>query len=373
MTCKRGSQLFLQFFYNVNSVCGSLVGKTEENVGVDRAGPELRLFAGRGSFVGISKTYAERLQGSNWRSRSASTVLWKMGVVLIFSLAALRLPAREKEAIQYGAGLIVNVPFSESEVSQVVQDMVQNGIIRGTKEYNKDEYVTGATVASSTRAFKEWTEGGKVFYKVRLKALDPQNFKNTSDVGTLAVRYVVQSQGDNHTVLRIDAVFVEDFRHVTHPSNGSVEGAEYKSIHDRLDAVELMKTQTADAEREKKAHIAGSPVVTAAVSESSSSVPPPPLVDPASNETQPTPKVVVQSSPQSLEQRVHDLQQQAQRLVKSPGAPLKSAPFHTATTLQSLPAGTEVLIVISTTYWLGVETHAGQYGWMLRDDLEPVP
>ncbi len=59
--------------------------------------------------------------------------------------------------------------------------------------------------------------------------------------------------------------------------------------------------------------------------------------------------------------------------MKAPGAPLKSAPFHTASTLQSLPTGTEVLIVISTTYWLGVETHDGQHGWILRDQLELVP
>jgi hypothetical protein len=62
-----------------------------------------------------------------------------------------------------------------------------------------------------------------------------------------------------------------------------------------------------------------------------------------------------------------------ERLVKAPGAPLKSAPFHTATTLQSLAPGTEVLIVITTPYWLGVETHEGQHGWMLRDELEFVP
>lgn len=80
------------------------------------------------------------------------------------------------------------------------------------------------------------------------------------------------------------------------------------------------------------------------------------------------------SSPlQTLEQQVHDLRQQVQRLVKAPGAPLKSAPFHTASTLQSLPPGTEVLVVISTTYWLGVETHEGQHGWILRDELEFLP
>jgi hypothetical protein len=73
---------------------------------------------------------------------------------------------------------------------------------------------------------------------------------------------------------------------------------------------------------------------------------------------------------QTLEEHVKNLRQQLERLVKSPGAPLKSAPFHTASTLQSLPPGTEVLILISTPYWVGVETHEGQHGWIMSDDLE---
>jgi hypothetical protein len=73
---------------------------------------------------------------------------------------------------------------------------------------------------------------------------------------------------------------------------------------------------------------------------------------------------------QTTEERVKDLRQQVVRLVKSPGAPLKSAPFHTATPIQLLGAGTEVLILISTPYWYGVETHEGQHGWMMRDELE---
>ena len=76
---------------------------------------------------------------------------------------------------------------------------------------------------------------------------------------------------------------------------------------------------------------------------------------------------------QTLEERVKDLRKQVSRLVKSPGAPLKSAPFHTAGTLQLLSTGTEVLIVISTPDWYGVETHEGQHGWMLRDQLELLP
>jgi hypothetical protein len=77
--------------------------------------------------------------------------------------------------------------------------------------------------------------------------------------------------------------------------------------------------------------------------------------------------------PQTLEEHLKDLRRQVERLVKAPGAPLKSAPFHTASTLQALPAGTEVLIVITTPYWLGVETHEGEHGWLLRDDLELLP
>ncbi len=297
----------------------------------------------------------------------------KGGIFFAILLATLPLAAREKDAVQYGSGLIVNVPFAESEVVQVVQDVVQNGIIRGSKEYNKDEYITGATAADSTRAFKEWTDGGKVFYKVRLKTLDPQNFKNTNDSGTLAVRYVVQGQADNHTVLHIDAVFVEDFRHVTHASNGSVEGAEYKSIHDRLEALALMKNQTIDAEREKLAHNSATQLTDVPAVEMSSSVSNPAPTVPVSSSPTPVVPAGTETAPQTLEQRVQDLRRQVERLVKSPGAPLKSAPFHTASTLQSLSAGTEVLVEISTPYWLGVETHGGQHGWILRDELEQLP
>ena len=206
--------------------------------------------------MGHLKAFSEKLQDFTGTTDLATALLWKTATILLLSVSALALPAREKDATQYGTGLIVNIPFQESEVSQVVQDVIQNGIIRGTKEYNKDEYIADATPATSTRVFPAWTEGGKVFYKVRLKALDPRNFKDSSDVGTLAVRYVVQAQGDKNTVLRIDARFVEDFRHVGHASNDSVESAEYKDIHDHLDAMDLMKAQTVEAQKEKQEHAA---------------------------------------------------------------------------------------------------------------------
>jgi len=295
----------------------------------------------------------------------------------------------KKDAIQYGAGLTVNIPSPEAEVLKAVDEVVENGKIRGTKEYAKDEFVGGAKSVADSPVFPAWTEGGKIFYKQRTNVLDPRNFKDTNDVGTLAVRYVVVGQDDKHTVLRIDAVFVETFRRKSHASDGSVEAAEYKEIHDQLDSMQAMRDQAAAAERAKQQTSQTFPTIANASAPAST--------DPASSvnsiqpkETSPRPQEEISPAPQEtiqsaepavstaasiddLKKRLHDLQQQTERRVKAPGTALKSAPFHTATSLQTLREGTDVLIVVSTTYWLGVETHEGQHGWIFRDDLEELP
>ena len=278
--------------------------------------------------------------------------------------------AKEKEVLQYGEGLIVNIPSPEAEVVPVVEEVAQNTLIRGTKEYNKDEFIGGATAAASTSAFPAWTEGGRVFYKVRAHALNPLNFKNTNDTGTLAVRYVVQPQGESNTVLRINAIYVEDFRHAIHQSNGSVEGSEYKDIQDRLQAVALLKKETAEAleakqERAAKQKFGVNAETTVLSTPAAGSESNEPAKVPA-----PAPDNPGLESGISLEQHIADLRREVQRLVKQPGAPLKSAPFRTASTLTSLDPGAEVLILISTRYWYGVETHDGQHGWLRRDQLE---
>jgi hypothetical protein len=307
----------------------------------------------------------------------SSYYLRAAAALLLLTAAGLPAHGREKDVLQYGAGLIVNVPLPEPEVAQVVEDVAQNTLIRGTKEYNKDEYVAGAVAATSTPVFPAWTEGGKVFYKVRKQALDPRNFKDGGDVGTLAVRYVVQPQGDKNTVLRIDALFVEDFRHSVHPSNGSVESSEYKDIQDRLQAVELMKKENAEAEQARQERLAkknfgmGTTDDTVLLSTPPSTTQPPPA-SPSSATPQPS-AAYEQQPDESLEQHVAELRRQVERLIKKPGAPLKSAPFHTASTMKSLEPGVEVLILISTPYWYGVETHDGQHGWIRRDQLEQLP
>jgi hypothetical protein len=308
-------------------------------------------------------------------------------ILLLLVTCSAPVAARTKDKISYGEGLIVNIPLADSEVEQVVQDVAQNGVIRGTKEYNKDEFVGGAKADDTSRVFPAWEQGGKVFYKVRLQAIDPRNFKDGGDVGTLVVRYVVKPQGDKNTVLRIDALFEEDFRRTVHQSNGSVESAEYKDIREHLDTIEVMKAQNVEAQKERQELLAKKQNVAMRNGGESSSTrqvpaqPAPEAVESSSNTatqagvvgSSETPAAGPGPSAQTLEQRVKDLRKQVERLVKAPGAPLKSAPFHTAGTLQLLTPGTEVLIQISTPYWYGVETHEGQHGWMERDQLELLP
>jgi hypothetical protein len=345
-------------------------------------------------------------------------------LIILFLIVASALPsaARKKDQVAYGEGLIINIPLPEPEVARVVADIAANGIIRGTKEYNKDEFVNGAQPETSSTVFPEWKQGGQVFYKVRTEALDPRGFKDSSDLGTLAVRYIVQPQGSKNTVLRIDAIFKEDFKHVVHLSDGSVESNEYRDIQDHLDFLELMKKEDAEARstnnRERQEQLATkqnlapqaatpapTPESSSRRSESSSAPAAPAVTQTANNSTAvvqvtkaPTPEPVpapvetssasvpataqpaAESDPvttgpppqpgETLEQRVKELRSQVERVVKSPGAPLKSAPFHTALNLQSLAPGTQVLVVISTPYWFGVETHEGQHGWIMRDQLE---
>jgi len=328
---------------------------------------------------------------ARYRSRSL------LPLIVVLLVAVVPLAGREKEKLSYGEGLIVNIPMPESQVAQVVEDVSDNGVIRGTKEYNKDEFVSGAKAAATSRVFPDWTGGGKVFYKVREHAIDPRNFKDGGDVGTLVVRYVVQSQGEKNTVLRIDALFQEDFRRTVHQSDGSVENSEYKDIREHLENIRLMQDETAAAEKERQARLAkkqnsamGQDANAAGAGQSTSQTLSQTVGSPDSasadlamqsssrdssqneaSETQSTQAAPGQAQPsQSLEERVKELRKQVQRLVKSPGAPLKSAPFHTAGTLQLLGTGTEVLILINTPYWYGVETHEGQHGWIMRDQLE---
>jgi hypothetical protein len=290
------------------------------------------------------------------RSAAGRRLAWAF--LLVFSLASSIAPlsgrGRRKHE-DFGLGFSTEVSAPENEVLQAVESVVDNGIIQGSFEYNKDKYIEKANAVASSSLFAEWKEPGTVFYKVRTEVLAPANFEETRDEGTLAVRYVVQSRDPNRTILRIDAVFVEDFRRTVHASDGSVESAEYKDIQDHVDALELQKSEVRQSEKHRQEELARQ------------------ALERKSEENEAVALAAAQTSVQALEKHVEDLRRQAERVIKAPGAQLKSAPFHTASNLKSLDAGTEVVIVVATPYWYGVETEDGQHGWIHRDQLEPLP
>ncbi len=248
----------------------------------------------------------------------------------------------------------VTLPVPERELLQAVQDVAADGIIQGSREYNKDEYVGGAEVADSTPVFPKWTGTGQAFYKVRKNALDPRNFKDSGDSGTLAVRYVVRPQDDKNTILNIDAIFVDDFHRRAHASNGSVEAAEYAAIQDHLATIQLQKQRVADEEQHHQQELAAKELER-------------------KQEQQKLYLSVAQAPGESLEQHLNNLRRQAERLVKAPGGKLRSAPYRSASSLKTLPPGTQVLILIATPYWYGVEIEDGEHGWLHRSELEVLP
>jgi hypothetical protein len=262
---------------------------------------------------------------------------------------------RKVAAEDYGLGFSTEVAAPESEVLQAVEDVVNDGIIQGSREFNKDKYIERASPATSSSLFPEWKGPGHVYYKVRTSVLAPLNFKESRDEGTLAVRYVVESKSDSKTIVRIDAVYVEDFLRTVHPSDGSVENAECQDIKDRVEAVEAEKKQAGEREKLRQEKLANEKDERKKEADEASA-----LAD-------------AQSSAQSLDQRVESLRHQAERVVKAPGSPLKSAPFRSATNVKPLEAGAEVVILIVTPYWYGVETTDGQHGWVNHHQLEPLP
>ena len=259
---------------------------------------------------------------------------------------------RRKE--DYGLGFVSEIQAPESETIEAVEAVADDGIIEGSKEYNKDKYIEKAVAATASDAFPEWKDRGKVFYKVRTEALDPRGFYESNDVGTLTVRYVVQTKDATTSILKIDAIFVEDFKRKAHSSDGSVESAEYKAVQEHIDTLEAQKKQDAEAEKHRQQVLAQRALEQRA-------------------EAQETAAMISSGSGLSLEGRVQQLRRKAERRVRASGAQLRSAPFQSASSIKSLEPGAEVVIVVQTPYWYGIETEDGEHGWVNHNQLESLP
>jgi hypothetical protein len=243
------------------------------------------------------------------------------------------------------------------DLERAVQEVAQDQIIHGTYSYEKEKTLYGAHAAESSSAFREPPDAGKVFYKVAEKILAPRFFRESGDIGTITVRYVVNSAGPSASIVRVEAIFV-DARHGVHPSQGDVENAEFAAIKQRLDETQARRNSTEDeakqaARKQQQVEAEKMAISEKAIREAESS----------GNDTPAT----------ELALKVQDLRRKVERRVKSGGTPLKSAPFKSASTIQSLPAKAEVVLMVLTPYWYGIETEDGHRGWVHRSEVEPVP
>jgi hypothetical protein len=280
--------------------------------------------------------------------------------LLIFSLAVLLSnPAAAAHARQGdssgGGGLEVVLDAPEADVLHAVEQVANDEIIHGTYVYDKEKTLTGAVASTTSAHFGRWQGPGKALYKILTGAVSPRHFKDSSDIGTITVRYLVQEAKDSKTRVEIEAVFVEDARRKVHESDGSVESSEMKEIRDRLQQIRLEEQHAAEAVRQRKELEAAAAAEARKQDEERSRL------------------QAAESSAQTLEQRVSVLRHQLVRLVGRPGAELRSAPFHGAISFQMLRPDSEVVILIVTPYWYGVETSGGQRGWVRRDQVKPLP
>jgi hypothetical protein len=253
------------------------------------------------------------------------------------------------------ASFVMQMEAPPADVLQAVEQVTQDQIIHGTYSYEKERILYGAHSAGSARVFGAWRGEGKVFYKVAENVLAPRNFKDTGDIGTISVRYVVQQIAPTTMTIQIDAVFV-DARNVHHASTRTVESSEFAAIQERVKNIDASRRETQmAAENADRTQLR--PSQSAAIPAA------------AGTEEAPTPPATVPE----LQKQIASLRRQVELRVRDQGAQLKSSPFHSAATLQSLSPETEVVIVILSPYWYGVETEDGHRGWIHHSQLEPLP
>jgi hypothetical protein len=250
-------------------------------------------------------------------------------------------------------GFAIDLKASEADVLKAVELVTQDTILHGTQVYSREDELTEAEAVTGSTYYGAWTGPGHAFYKVRTKSLSPTHFKNSTDIGTISVRYVVLGVAPNRTHLQIDAIFVEDGSKRIHASDTTVETSEFAEIQSHIVRIQREERQTADQLQRRQLQLAAQSNVKERDAEAAH------LKD-------------AESSVASLQVRLDELQHKAELRVKTQ-ANLKSAPFEHAATLQSVPAKSDVLIEIITPYWYGVETVDGHRGWLRHDQVEPIP
>jgi hypothetical protein len=279
------------------------------------------------------------------RRRTASWLI--LGSVLL-SLTAGN--ARKRQ--HWGEGFSVDLDQPYDQVLSIVQQVTNDGIIRGTYQYKGTNQLDGAESARTSSAFPKWTGAGTVLYKVRPNTLAPEHFYQSGDKGTVVVRYIVQPAGPNSTQLRIDAIFQEDDRHHSHASDGLVESNEFEAIAAKIKEQQDVAARQREEEDQKK-HQQRVEELQAELDRENAT-----LAAAKEKEQQLQSKLQV-SSPGNRTARV-----------RTSSAELKVAPYNQSETLHALSQGDTVTVLSQTRAWYRVQAPNGQQGWVYQLMLE---
>jgi hypothetical protein len=273
---------------------------------------------------------------------------------LLLLFAVTDLPASPPKELST-PGLVREFTASLQDVRQAVISIQKDQIVHGTLVFDKEPTLTGAEAVASTPLFDPWQGPGEVYYKIRREAIAPRHFLDPADAGTIGVRYIIIPVTEDRTRVKVNALYMETVHKVVHPSDGSVEKSEMKEIKDALDSLQEAAMEAADARRrELSAELVRQSYARQRQEETSR-------------------LSIAQTNEKDMEREIASLRHELERRVKAPGADLKAAPFQAAANLRTLAAYTEVVILIVSPHWLGIETPEGQRGWLPVEQLEPLP
>jgi len=281
--------------------------------------------------------------------RSPALLFLPLGILLL-----LPNPSYARKHEHYGAGFSVDLTQPYKEVLDVVQQVSNDGVIRGTYEYKGTKDLDGAESANSSKAFSPWTGQGKVLYKIRPHTVSPEHFYQSTDEGTVVVRYIVQPLNPTGARLRIDAVFIESNGHKRHASDGQVENSEFEAISDTMKDIE-------DAEAKKREKL---------------------LHDEQQHQLEQLQAQLDQETAQlraatakqqQLEQQLRQQQSLRVARVRTSNADLKAEPYNQSKTTRLLSQGEQLTVLVETPSWYRVQAATGEQGWIYRLMLEITP
>ena len=282
----------------------------------------------------------------NISNRYISTRSLRIGLLILASALSLD-SAHARKHQQWGAELSVDMDAPYDRLVKIVQEVSEDGVIRGTWQYKGTKELDGAKASKTAVGFEPWKGQGVVVYKAQPDTLAPEHFYETSDQGVVEVRYVVEPAGANLCHLHIAAVFATNGGHRVHPSDGAVEDAEFSEISQKLqDLLDQERKENEDAiakQQEVKSDELRAKLQRDRAQLSATIV-----------------------REQQLEREVRDLEKGEPARIRTESADLKAAPYNQSKTIRLLSRDEAVTVMEQTQHWYRVQTGSGEQGWVYR-------